>query len=51
MNLPKEAVLEFQKIYQEKVGVLLEFNEAEKRANNFINLRYLITTKNKNDQT
>ena len=53
MNLPKEAVIEFQKIYQDKFGVLLDFNEAEIRANNFINLRYLITTKNKtkNDQT
>lgn len=46
MNLPKEAVIEFQEIYQNKFGVLLEFNEAEIRAKAFLNLRYLITTKN-----
>lgn len=52
MNLPKEAVIEFQNIYQKKFGVLLEFNEAEIRAKNFLNLRLLIVTKNKsNEQT
>ena len=53
MNLPEEAVIEFQKIYQDKFGVLLEFNEAEIRAKSFLNLRYLITSKNpiKNEQT
>jgi len=53
MNLPKEAVIEFQEIYQNKFGILLEFNEAETRAKKFLNLRYLITNKNpnKNEQT
>lgn len=46
MNLPKEAVIEFQKIYQDKFGVLLKFNEAEIRAKAFLDLRYLITNKN-----
>jgi len=53
MNLPKEAVIEFQKILKEKCGVNLEFNEAEIRAKAFLNLRYLITNKTqpKNEQT
>jgi hypothetical protein len=53
MNLPKEAVIEFQKILKEECGIELEFNDAEIRAKDFLNLRYLITTKNpiKNDQT
>lgn len=52
MNLPEEAVIEFQKIYKEKCGVLLEFNEAKIRAEAFLNLRYLITSKtpSKNEQ-
>lgn len=53
MNLPKEAVIEFQKILKEKCGVNLEFNEAEIRAKSFLNLRFLITSKThtKNEQT
>lgn len=51
MNLPKEAVIEFQKIYQEIFGKTLNFNEAELEAEQFLNLGLLITSKNKNDQT
>jgi len=53
MTLPREAVIEFQNIFQELFGVLLEYNEAEIRAKAFLNLRYLITSKNptKNEQT
>jgi len=53
MNLPKEAVIEFQEIFQRKFGTTLSFEEAEIRAGRFLNLRYLITSENKdkNEQT
>lgn len=43
MNLPVEAVDEFQKIYLNKCGIELSFNEAEIRADNFLRLMMLIT--------
>ncbi|MFA7300787.1 MAG: hypothetical protein WC069_00550 [Candidatus Shapirobacteria bacterium] len=51
MNLPKEAVVDFQKIYQQKFGVLLDYNESEIKAKQFLSLRLLISSKTKNDQT
>lgn len=40
--LPDKAVKEFQQIYQDKFGILLEIKEAEIKANNFIELFGLI---------
>lgn len=45
MNVPKEAVLEFQDIYRRKVGGVLSFNEAGIKAENFLRLMMLITGK------
>ncbi len=53
MNLPKEAIIEFQQIHKLRCGVELEFNEAEIEAEKMLNLVYLFIKKNthKNDQT
>lgn len=40
--LPREAIVEYQKIYKEKCQVELNFEEAESKANNFIRLMALI---------
>jgi hypothetical protein len=45
MNLPTDAVTEFQDIYQRKVGGVLSFNEAGIKAENFLRLMMLITEK------
>lgn len=49
MNLPKAAVLEYQQIYKTKCKVALSFEEAERKAVNFLKLMALITTKSKNE--
>jgi len=41
--LPREAVLEYRQIYKAKCGVELSFEEAERKADNFIRLIALIT--------
>ena len=41
--LPREAVLEYRQIYKAKCGVELNYEEAERRADNFIRLIALIT--------
>lgn len=41
--LPREAVLEYQQIYKKKCSVVLSFEEAESKANDFIRLMALIT--------
>jgi hypothetical protein len=51
MNLPREAVEEFQKIYMEVVGQEISFSEAEIEAEKMLALRLLISTKNKNEQS
>jgi hypothetical protein len=40
--LPKEAVLEYRQIYKAKCGIELSFEEAGRRADNFIRLIALI---------
>lgn len=40
--LPDKAIKEFQQIYQDKFGILLEIKKAEIKANNFIKLFGLI---------
>ena len=52
MNLPQEAVIEFQQIHKLRCGIDLEFNEAEIEAEKMMNLVYLFNKKNthKNDQ-
>jgi len=47
--LPKEAIDQFRKIYKRKFGEELNFDQAEIRANNFINLFYLITEGRKDE--
>jgi len=49
MNLPIEAVTEFQNIYKRKCGIELSFNEAEIRADNFLRLMMLITKSPKDE--
>jgi len=49
MNLPVEAVNEFQEIYQRRLGVEISINEAETRAENFLRLTMLITRKEENE--
>lgn len=49
MNLPDEAVKEFQKIYKNKIGKEITFNEAKIKAEKFINLFDLITKPIKNN--
>lgn len=41
--LPREAVLEYRQIYKAKFGVELSYEEAERKADNFIRLIALIT--------
>lgn len=41
--LPKEAVIEYRQIYKTKCGVELTYEEAERKADNFIRLMALIT--------
>jgi len=45
MNLPNEAVTEFQDIYQRKIGVVLTFDEAKIRAEKFLRLMVLLIGK------
>lgn len=49
MKLPQEAILEFQKIYKDKFGILLNFGEAEVGASNFLKLLVLVTSKRINE--
>ncbi|MFZ2663961.1 MAG: hypothetical protein WAX66_01225 [Patescibacteria group bacterium] len=49
MKLPKEAVIEFQGIYKNKFGILLDFEKAEKHAINFLELMALLTRGSKNE--
>lgn len=42
MNLPVEAITQFQEIYQRKLGVTLTIGEAGIRAKNFLKLMMLI---------
>lgn len=49
MNLPEAAIIEFQKIYQKKFNVLLDFNEAEIRAEKFLRLMALLTIGSQNE--
>jgi hypothetical protein len=49
MNLPTEAVTEFQNIYKRKCGIELSFNEAEIKAENFLRLIMLITKSSKDE--
>lgn len=46
--LPDQAVIEFQNLYQQQVGMPISFAEAKKEAENFIKLFELVT-KNEND--
>lgn len=43
MNLPDEAVREFQKIYRDKVMKDVSWNEARLHAEDFLNLYELIS--------
>jgi len=43
--LPKEAVIEFQEIYQRKIGETLTINDASVKAENFLRLMMLLTGK------
>lgn len=45
MNLPVEALNEFQKIYQRKLGVVITTGEAGIKAENFLKLMMLIAGK------
>lgn len=40
--LPREAVLEYRQIYKAKCGIELTYEEAERKADNFIRLMALI---------
>ena len=51
MDLPTEAIKEFQKIYKGIFGVVLTEAEAKLKADGFLNLMLLITKTSKNDQT
>lgn len=46
---PDKAIKEFQQIYQNKFGILLEIKEAEIKAKNFIALFALITNQQTNN--
>ena len=41
--LPREAILEYRQIYKAKCGIELNYEEAERKADNFIRLMALIT--------
>jgi len=41
--LPKKAIAEFMKIYKAKLGIELDYKEAERKADSFLNLFALIT--------
>lgn len=45
MNLPIEAITQFQEIYQRKLGVALTIGEAGIRAENFLKLIMLVVGK------
>lgn len=49
MDLPDEAIKEFQNIYKIKCGKEISFEEAKIEAENFINLFDLITKPVKKD--
>jgi hypothetical protein len=42
MNLPVEAITEFQNIFQRKFGINLTINEAGVKAENFLKLMILV---------
>lgn len=42
MNLPVEAITEFQEIYKRKLGIALTISEAGVRAENFLRLLTLL---------
>lgn len=44
--LPNDAVLEFRTIYLNKLGLELSVQEAQKKAENFIQLFDLVTRRN-----
>lgn len=46
--LPDQAIIEFQSLYQQQVGIPISFSEAKKEAENFIKLFELVT-KNENE--
>lgn len=49
MNLPVEAITEFQGIFQRKFGISLTINEAEVKASNFLKLMMLLVGQQKNE--
>ncbi len=49
MKLPREAVVEYRKIYKTKFGTVLTYKEAERKALNFLKLMALITSTPKNE--
>lgn len=48
--LPKKAVIEFQRIYEEKLGIKLTLSEATEKSENFIQLFDLVTNKKIEDE-
>lgn len=49
MNIPVEAVTEFQEIYRKKFGVVLDVNEAGVRAEKFLRLLVMLTNGSQNE--
>ena len=49
MNLPMEAITEFQEIFQRKFGINLTANEAGVKAENFLKLMMLLVGQQKNE--
>jgi hypothetical protein len=48
--LPKEAITEFRETYQKEFGVSISFEEAQQKAENFIQLFELISKPFSNDE-
>lgn len=46
--LPDNAIAEFQKIYQKETGETVSLDSAKQKAENFIQLFALLTTKSSN---